>query len=497
MQPVQKKTRRAPRRNRLVWLALLLLLTFALLLAGHLLRSDPQPSSSTSVPQNTTLTDHDPGDVLSLTITRRGESPWQVVRDEEGYFVLQSDPKFRLSNTTTDELADVACILSCEEILSEDPAEYGEHLADYGLDDPHYIASIAYRDGTSVTLRVGSTAVHTNAWRYMTIDGDDRLFAFGRGMVENLFVSEASLREVEQPVLHKARINRITLTGPDGAVQAEWALTADITASDAIDRWQLTAPFVYPADATAMEGLLANAANLRLGTWLAPSTQENLTAYGFDAPRLSITLHMAAGTIAATDINGVSTPQDYPESSCTFLIGGTENDMIDYVRYGDSLYRCSHFTMQPFLDADPNATLSRYLLPVALGNLASLSIEQNGQRNVYVLTRTERVAENNDLVYNADGHVVHDITVTKNGAPMDYARFEAAYQSLVTATVSGILPQDAPAAPSPHTVFTFADTDGSRHTVALSSFDALHDTVIVDGHEAFYLIKGGFRLNIE
>ena len=100
-------------------------------------------------------------------------------------------------------------------------------------------------------------------------------------------------------------------------------------------------------------------------------------------------------------------------------------------------------------------------------------------------------------IYDEDGNPVYTVTVTCNGVPVDYAAFEAAYNNLSLVTVSGTLPAAEAITAQPHTVYTFTDVDGTVHTVALATFDVLHDAVIVDGHAAFYLIKGGFKLNME
>ncbi len=495
MQPVQRKTRRAPRHGRLLWLmaALALLAALGLLLAR--LNAVPDALDATVPTQEATLLRYTPEQVQSLAITRKGEPTWTIARQADGSYALLGEAGHPLSDATAAELTDLAAVIIAD-VLTDDPADYADHLSDYGLNDPEFTAVIAYADGYTATLRVGNAATHTNAWRYMLLDGDARLFALSKGAVEGLFVSEASLRDVEQPTLHRARIDRITLTESDGTC-AQWTLTAPITARDAIDHWRITAPFAYPADATAMGNLLKSAANLRLGTYVCAATPAALSAHGFDAPRLIIEIHMAAGTIATTGMDGVTTTMDYPEGTVTFTLGGAETDMIDYVRHGDSIYRCSSFTTGMFQNIDLRATMSRYLTPVALGNLAELTIQTESGLDTYQLTRTEQVAPNNDLVFDEEGNIVYDVTVTHNGEPFDYAAFEAAYAPLVAATVSGVLPEGEAITAAPHTVFTFTDVDGSAHTVALTTFDVLHDAVIVDGHEAFYLIKGGFQLNIE
>lgn len=497
MDRVQKKQRRTHRHGRLILLGTTLLALAGVLALTLQMQDTPQDDSPAYISTAATLYGYEPEDVASVTIQRRGEDSWTLIRQADGLLALQGEGGFTLSEETSLERAGAAAIISCEEVLTDDPTDYAAHLSDFGLAEPRYTATITYADGVCVTMRVGDASAHSTATRYMLIDGDDRLFTISKGIVDELFVSRDSLWDVEQPTIHKARIDRITLYGPDDSVRQQWTLQGDIAADDAQDRWQITQPFVYAADSAAMANLLANASNLRLGSYVGPASEENLTAYGFDAPRQTIELHMAAGTIGTVNALGEYVTQDWPESTVTFIIGSEMNDMVDYVRHGDAIYLCSHFTMGVFMDIDARSTMSRYPLLTALGNLARLEVAENDQTTVYELTRTERVAENNELVYDENDQLVWDVTVTCNGQPVDYAAFEAAYSDLVKVSVSGMLPQGEKSLVPPHTTYTFHDTDGTVHTVALAAFDAMHDSVIVDGHEAFYLIRDGFRLTME
>lgn len=495
MQTVEKKQRRLRPHGRLV-LLLLLLSAAALTLRTTRQIEDPAPvSSNRSTAQD--LFCYAPEDVLTVAVTRTGEDGWAVQRNEEGLFVLTGEDGFTLSRAATDELADAACIIPCEAVLSDDPAEYRAHLADYGLSNPAYTAVITYAGGVTASLRIGSPALHDPSWSYMLVEGDDRLFSFSKGMIETLFVSRASLRDVIQPVIHKARIDRMTLRGSDGQITHEWRLQGSIESTDAIDRWCLTAPIPYPADAEAMTTLLANAGNLRLGAYVGPATDARISECGFDTPRLTIELHMAAGTIGNVNTEGSYYTEDWPESVVTLVIGSEQSDMVDYVLYDGHVYVSSHFTTGVFMDIDYRSTMSRYPVLTALGNLKRLRIEKDGAETVYELIRSEQVAPNNDLVLDADGHVVYDVRCIRNDIDFDYAAFEAAYGRLTLVTVSGLLPENEIVTSAPHTVYTFEDMDGTVHTVAFSSFDVLHDAVSVNGQQAFYLIKGGFSLGLD
>lgn len=498
MQPVEKKKRRAlGSRSRLIALLIALLMLCAVLIATQNLQS-PVETDAPAEPATVELYRYPVQNVRAITVHMTGEPSWTVELDDDtGRLRLTGEDGFLLSESTTAALQQAAAVITCEQLISDDPAEYAAHLADYGLDAPERTAIITFTDGAVYTLRIGLRAPHTTAWYYMAVDGDDRLFALSSGLVDELFVSRESLWDVTQPTIHQARIDRLTLRGSDGSIRAEWQLNAAIGDDDAAEQWRITAPFAYPADSSAMTGLLANAANLRLGAYVAPATEENLAAYGFLAPRLTIELHMAAGSMATTDMDGAVTVTDWPESTVTFVIGGARSDMVDYVLHEGSIYVSSHFTMGVFEDATPEGTMNRYPVLTALGNLASLTIEEGGATTAYVLTRTEQVAPNNDLVYDDDGNLVWDVTVTRNGEAFDYAAFEAAYTRLVGVSVAGTIPEGDAVSSKPHTIYTFTDVNGSVHTVALTSYGVLHDAVSVDGHQAFYIAKGAFKLDLE
>ena len=163
----------------------------------------------------------------------------------------------------------------------------------------------------------------------------------------------------------------------------------------------------------------------------------------------------------------------------------------------DSIYLTSHFSLAVFMNMKPADTLTRYVAPTALGNLASLTIRTESGTDEYVITRTEQVAENNELVYDQDGNVVYDVACTRNGADVAYSSLEAAYNDLLVVTVSGALPAGWQTDADAHTAYTFTQTDGTVHTVELVQYDAFHDAVVLDGNAMFYLIRGGMDLQME
>lgn len=497
MLEVKKKAKRQLRHGRR-WLLLAAAAALAVCWAAYgLLERPAEPVDEDAHITYTELAEYPAAEVARLAITLRSGESWAALQTAEGQLTMEDDPGYEVSADSAQTLLNAARVISFEDVLSDDPAEYQHRLAEFGLDTPRVVAEITYADGASWVLRIGDL-IHleeANAY-YMTIDGDNRLLALDKGTAESLMVEKALLHPVTQPTLHKARFDRITFARGNGEILAEWTLQGEI-GGNAQDRWMLTVPAQYPADGEAVSNLQDNLANIRLGAYVGEATPDNLTAYGFDQPRFVLTIHQAAGSIGTTGMDGVFGVTDWPEDTFTLTVGNARNDAVDYVRVGDKIYISSHYSLDVFMSMDAISTLSRYTVPVALGNLKQLTITDTAGERVYAITRTEQVTENNELATDLDGHILYDTTCQLNGADLAYAVFESAYNDLLRVSVSGSLPEGWTPAQAPHTTFRFEAFTGESYTLELVSFDAMHDAVLLDGNALFYLIKDGMTFDAQ
>ena len=85
---------------------------------------------------------------------------------------------------------------------------------------------------------------------------------------------------------------------------------------------------------------------------------------------------------------------------------------------------------------------------------------------------------------------MQSVRCMRNGEEIPYETFAAAYERMLTVTVSGKLPAGY-APEEAHTKYTFRTVSGGTHTVELCDFDGRHDAVTMDSHTMFYLIKHG------
>lgn len=493
MREVRKRTPRRACRSPWMLTALLVVL-LALLLAGYGLISREDAAPTSRAAEGGVLYSYTPSQVERLRVTVSGQT-WEAEQTAEGMLTVAGEAGFQVADGLAGELLQAASIVAYERVLIENKAEYQDHLADFGLAQPRLTVEVTYADGVSVTLHVGGKA--DSGLRYMLVEGDDRLFALDQGTFLILSQTRAELHPVVQPVLHKARMDRVTLWGSDGGVQAEWVLQGEI-GGDAMDRWLLTQPLTYPADGGSMDALLSNVANLRLGAYVAPATPENLKTYGFDEPRWRIDVHMAAGTIGSTDADGAYEAVDWPESDFTLTVGAARDQDVDFVLVDGVIYVSSHYSLVTLVDMPPENTLTRYTVPTALGNLKRLTVGTAEGETTFLMERQERVKGNNELDTDAQGNVRYDVTCRRDGEDFSYEAFAAAYNDLLTVRVSGRLPEKwKEQVEPPHTVYTFEAWDGTTHTVALARCDARHDAVYLDDSAVFYLIQGGMALAFE
>ncbi len=206
---------------------------------------------------------------------------------------------------------------------------------------------------------------------------------------------------------------------------------------------------------------------------------------------MGLTIDQGAGAMGSVNSDGVYSVNDWPESTLTLLVGAPKSEFVDYVQSDGSIYVVSHYSLQTYMTMDAQSTLTRYPVLTSLSNLRALTITTAKGEQQYLITQEELLDADGNPQLDDDGFPLLTDAVYVNGTPVAYEAFEAAYNRLLMATVSGVLPAVWYTTELPHTTYTFHTKTGITHTIALTPFDALHDAVLVDGCAMFYIIRGG------
>ena len=480
MQKVERRQHRERKKRRWIWLAAALVLLAGSLTSAVLLSREPEP-----IPEEEQhwglLIDRQPDELSSVTVKRRGEDAWTLVRGEDGSLVPEGGETWTVAEQQDAILQETLTQLRYEEILSEDPAVYRDAPEDFGLAEPAVSVTARYTDETEITLHIGNDTGLEEGWHYLILEGDDRLYAVASAIVLDLDLEYAILRSVPRPEIYAALLDRITVEDGQKKI-AEWQLRGQITDRDAGSNWAVTVPFSYPADEEAIEKLKDSAGDFRLGVYSAPATEENLMLYGLDTPRRIITFHMAAGSTGTVTEDGVYDVTDHEERTVVLWVGNDADEMASYVRFEDNIYTVSRILLTAFSDPAPMNTVARYPVLTPLDSLESLTVEENGKTLEY---RFQTVAQEEGGEEGEESQRECRL----NGQVISYSVFEAAYERLLTVTFSGVLPESAEWK-EPYKKYTFRTLSGGTHTVVLSDWDGIHDAVTVDGSTLFYLIRG-------
>ena len=491
MQKVERKKHGERRHGRVVGVLLCALLLAGCVIAAVLLtrkaEEKPEPGRQ---PVSGAIVRRNREDLESITIKPRDGESWTAVRKEDGTLELvraENDEVWMVDETIADMLQDAAVNLTYEDVFTEHGEEWKPQADAFGLADPLITATFRYKDRTETTVRIGNSAdPEENAAYYMAVDGDDRLYAVASGTVKDLSTEKTLLHPVPELQIHAALLDRITVRNGDGSVRTEWKLNGAVSDQDAAENWILTAPFTYPADYDAMKNLKDSAEKLRLGTYIGPAADESLTECGLKEPTAVLEMHLAKGSTGTVGAEGVYDVADWEERTKTLTLGKAKGEMVDYLLYEGKIYTISHFSVSTFTETEALSTAARYPVATPLNSLESVTVEAAGKEPVrYGLVRIDEEQQEDGTEKGEQ-----NVRCLRNGEEIPYETFAAAYERMLTVTVSGkipegFVPQEA------HTKYTFRTVSGGTHTVELSDFDGIHDAVKMDGYMLFYLIKDG------
>ncbi len=491
MQKVERKKHGERRHGRVVGVLLCALLLAGCVIAAVLLtrkaEEKPEPGRQ---PVSGAIVRRNREDLESITIKPRDGESWTAVRKEDGTLELvraEDDEVWMVDETIADMLQDAAVNLTYEDVFTEHGEEWKPQADAFGLADPLITATFRYKDRTETTVRIGNSAdPEENATYYMAVDGDDRLYAVASGTVKDLSTEKTLLHPVPELQIHAALLDRITVRNGDGSVRTEWKLNGAVSDQDAAENWILTAPFTYPADYDAMKNLKDSAEKLRLGTYIGPAAEESLTECGLKEPTAVLEMHLAKGSTGTVGAEGVYDVADWEERTKTLTLGKAKGEMVDYLLYEGKIYTISHFSVSTFTETEALSTAARYPVATPLNSLESVTVEAAGKEPVrYGLVRIDEEQQEDGTEKGEQ-----NIRCLRNGEEIPYETFAAAYERMLTVTVSGKLPEGF-VPQEAHTKYTFRTVSGGTHTVELCDFDGIHDAVKMDGYCMFYLIKDG------
>ena len=174
----RKKSKKV--RNLIIGLVVLLLLAAALVVL-LLTTSAPEEEAESSAYESTLvdLVVSEADDINELTV-ENAEGGFDIIRvseateDEDAVYGIEELESFLTDESELSSIIDQFANVSAMRLIEENAPD----IAKYGLDDPTYVVTTYYDDGTTHTFTVGDT-LPTDNGAYMMIDDDPNVYSMG------------------------------------------------------------------------------------------------------------------------------------------------------------------------------------------------------------------------------------------------------------------------------------------------------------------------------
>lgn len=479
MEQVPRKKARRPASRKKVFL-LLLCACAVTGAAVILLRSFSRSPALPDAGETLMLLPRPVEEIASVTIAPEDNEAYSLTRKDDG-FVLHGEEESKLRESVMEEIKlSLGKVPAAAAVLPELNPIQGLTRAAFGLEPPRARVEITYQDGEKKELLLGDPAPNQDTpQRYCMITGDARLYTILEADCEVFFHEMAYLRDFQQPKIDASLLDRIDVTGGVG-----WS--AYYTPSG----WQMEAPIRYPLSIQRMDALLSKIESMGFEAYLGDSKKTDLSAYGLDAPAVTVTLTQAATVISGETTEGQQVSIPVAQKEYKLMLGNETGASGVYLIWEGKVYKASNFLLGFWKTLDPLNLALTNPVNFQVNNLDAVRVAAAGVSKTYDVRMVESVTENNQIATDEYGQTLYDLAVRRAGETedMDAEAFAEWYQRLAALSGDGTLPDGFRLSGESRATVTLQNSHLTR-TIDFYPFDALHDAMAVDGVALFYVQK--------
>lgn len=393
-------------------------------------------STAASSGEEVTLYDRDEKDIESITVKNdNGEFVFKPTTKTESDgtidFAVEGYENLNVSNSVVSGIAQFGQKLRILKEIGET-----DRLADYGLTDPAARYTVKYKDGSSVTVLLGSTLNSNANQRYAVEEGKKTVYAVSADAMVNVrsttllsttLISAATTNqssgEATCPTFGYIRISGRDHEDPI-EIYPTSQLTMDATSPLKMFTYYIDGKTKLPLYSSATEKYLLDMCTVTATDIAAVNpTEAQLKEYGMDDP---IVLRFQT---VETDSDNKETKTEYNLKVGTIdEQNQTAYAMIDGVNvvYVVGMSKLSVLTMSAY---DMRDTL---LYIVNADSVETFELDMNGQHYEFDHERTERVSSSSSQASSGTASsVVYDYTTYYNGEEL--TMFSKFYQQFLSA----------------------------------------------------------------
>ncbi len=469
----------------LVLIVTLILIALACFL---LIRSGKQPSPP--IPVEAADTDNvlfscNSEQLFSVMITPRGQEPYTLAW-HDGIFSLEGDENFPLRQALLSDLSVYATYIEPLDKLIDlsesvtDPDGHTLSRADFGLQPAAYSVLIRATDGNSITLYFGDYFEDGAFIRYyMATDHDDIIYIVSSDLYDSFAYNRNMLHTVEKPAVDSSLFDAVSVTGEK-----------DLALTRIGDYWYVTKQSPYPANEEIVLNFLERADNLRFSSWVGAADELDLSEFGLEEPRFSVSFHYADTLVEGYDEHDQFVSAVVPGKTQTFLIGkdasATENISF-YCLYEGHVYIGTYFTFGFLMFITPEDLYLRNPVSYASNAIEQVSFTDKAGTATYDIELIESILQNGQLETDPEtGEQIYTLSVRRDQDPVDTETFLVWYNRLTQLSASGLLPDSY--VPEGETLYTITlRFNNNTRVIRFYQYDTLHLAISVDGTCLFYL----------
>jgi hypothetical protein len=188
-----------------------------------------------------------------------------------------------------------------------------ERLKEFGLNEPTAKLRLAGK-GKPIELQWGKDTA-TEGRQYLKLDGSSVVYVVGGPLKATLTRRADEFRDRKLGDLSTAEVDKVTVKTSGGEIEVS---------RDESNRWSLVKPMKARGDDARIGDLIAQAANARIESFVGDAA--NLSAYGLQEPRATVTLYTGEGEPVALDLG--TNPKDEKDKDKTYAKISTRQAVV-------------------------------------------------------------------------------------------------------------------------------------------------------------------------
>jgi len=402
------------RGKKLIILLLVLVLAIAAALIVQAIVTKNEEAATEAEDTSVTFLTIDPDAITALSWTYNDETA--NLAYASGVWTDADDAAFPVAQTYPDAMA------TALEAVTATRSFDAEDLSEYGLDAPAYTVTVT--TDAETTLTIGSASEISG--EYYTSIGDGKVYLVDSALLDPFTYGLSDILQMET-VPDMSALTGIDITTGTGEANLLYLENSDYSYSDQY-HWFLLQNGAYKALGSAADTFADSLTGL---SWIScesyNATDEELAAYGLDAPNATLILSYTEAADADSDAEAA-------EATFVLEIGGFTD--------GGYYARIQGSRMVYLIDA----SLAQSILGVSYDTLQPTDVclldwDTVTSFDVTLDDATYTFAKNTRDITDADGNVTQETYYTMNGAEVDADRVTAIYDSIYGMSSNGTTDQ--------------------------------------------------------